>query len=85
MTDNQPFCECEAFQHAVKIGAIKENTHQLLNSKTGKLTHVRYFFIGPKDVRRSVIFEFCPGCGKRVKVNHDFFNTPGLFKMEVDA
>lgn len=75
----EEFCSCEGFQHCLQIGAIKENTHQFLNRKTGVLTQVRYYYIGPKDVRRSVIFHYCPACGKPVKVNVDFYATPGLF------
>lgn len=76
---------CAGFTYAVKVGIVKEKTHQFLNSKSGDLTRVRYYYMGPKDLRKCVIFEYCPSCGKRVKVNQDFLATPGLFVEEALA
>lgn len=71
-TQAKEFCACDGFKHAVEIGAVKEGNHQVLDSKTGKLRHLSYYYIGPKDIRKSVIFQYCPACGKEVQRNHDF-------------
>lgn len=79
------FCTCEGFKHAVKIGAIKEKTHQVMNRTTGDLSRLRYYYIGPADIRKSVIFTFCPACGERVQVNHEFMTNPLLIPAPAPA
>ena len=79
------FCSCEGFQHAVKIGAVKEATHQVMNTKTGDLNRLHYYYIGPKDVRKALIFQYCPACGKQVRVNHEFLNNPLVFPVPAEA
>lgn len=67
------FCSCEGFRKAVELGAIKQQSHELLNTKKGVLTVVSYYCFGPEDLENNVVFEFCPACGQRVKLNHEFF------------
>jgi len=78
-------CKCKAFGVMVERGVIKEATHQVMSESTGKLRHIRYFFIGPKSIRRCVIFPYCPVCGGLVKVNRDFYADTDIFPPAAEA
>ena len=67
------FCSCDGFKQAVELGAIKHQSHELLNTKKGSLTVISYYCFGPEALEKNAIFEFCPACGQRVRLNHDFF------------
>ncbi|OLV20150.1 hypothetical protein [Deinococcus marmoris] len=64
------FCACEGFDECVKLGVIKHASHQVLNTATGTLRTVHYFHIGP-DSENGVIIQYCPGCGRVIKVNQE--------------
>lgn len=67
------YCACPGFDQLVERGIVKRAELTTLNSETGDLKTVPYVHFGPRAPRsRHVVFQYCPGCGKQVRVNAEF-------------
>lgn len=63
------YCECTAFNRAVKDGFIKKPGQRLPNSHSFSKKYFITHYDRLTEMNYFMYLEFCPKCGKKVKDN----------------